>query len=174
MSDLSRRIRDTVRDIKDFPEPGILFRDITPIFSEPRLCTEIIDEISRCFPAVDAIAGIEARGFFFGMAVAQKLQIPFIPIRKSGKLPFETLQQSYDLEYGSATIEMHRDALQPDWNVLIHDDILATGGTAEAAAKLVGQQAHVGGFSFLMDLTLLNGISKLLPFDVQIHSLITY
>ena len=174
MGDLSRRIRDTVRDIEDFPEPGILFRDITPIFADPALCTEIIDEISRCFPAVDAVVGIESRGFFFGMAVAQKLQIPFIPIRKKGKLPFDTYTESYDLEYGSATIEMHKDALQPNWRVLIHDDILATGGTAEAAAKLVGQTASVGGFSFLMDLTFLNGINKLLPFDVQIHSLVAY
>ncbi|MBX2817517.1 MAG: adenine phosphoribosyltransferase [Saprospiraceae bacterium] len=174
MSQLSRRIRDAVRDIPDFPDEGVLFRDITPIFGQPELCAEIIKEISRCFAGVDAVAGIEARGFFFGMAVAQRLGVPFVPIRKKGKLPWKTLEQSYDLEYGSATMEIHVDAIQPTWKVLIHDDILATGGTAEAAAKLIEQVGIVGGFSFLMDLTVLNGIKKLLPFDRQIHSLITY
>lgn len=174
MGELSRRMQSLVRDIPDFPEEGVLFRDITPIFNEPQLCSDIVTEISRSFTGIDAIAGIEARGFFFGMVLAQRLQVPFIPVRKAGKLPYKTLSQSYDLEYGSATIEIHEGALQQDWNVLIHDDILATGGTAEAAAKLVSQVANVGGFSFLMDLSLLDGIRKLLPFDVQIHTLIRY
>ena len=172
---LSEKIKNSIRDIKDFPKQGIVFKDITPILLDPKLCNEIVeafvDHIRPYKP--DAIACVEARGFFFGTLIAQKLQLPFIPIRKKGKLPYDTISHSYDLEYGSATIEMHNDAIQPNWNVLIHDDLLATGGTANAAAELVKSVgANVLGFSFLIDLTFLNGQSILKDHNDNIISLV--
>ncbi len=172
--DLSALLRDKIREIPDFPMPGVLFKDITPVFHYPGLCRNITLHIAEQFPQVDAIAGIESRGFFWGMSVAQHLQVPFIPIRKKGKLPYRTLSQSYDLEYGSATLQMHEDAIEQGWSVLIHDDLLATGGTAAAAAHLIRQRGDIAGFSFLIELQSLNGREKLLPFGKKMDTLIIY
>ena len=171
---LEARIKARIREIPDFPKPGILFKDITPVFADPELCREITKDIAETYQDIDVIAGIESRGFFWGMAVAQYLNIPFIPIRKAGKLPSQTLSQSYDLEYGSASIEIHADAIQSNWKVLIHDDLLATGGTAEAAAKLVNQLGVLAGFSFLVELKGLKGREKLRQFGASIDSLVKY
>ena len=131
---LSDKIRAVIRDVPDFPKPGILFKDITPIFMHPALCSEITDAFCAAYATQkpDAILGIESRGFLFGMLMAQKLGVPFVLVRKAGKLPYRTVSETYDLEYGSATIEMHEDSLKKGWNVVIHDDLLATGGTAAA------------------------------------------
>ncbi|MGY5353814.1 adenine phosphoribosyltransferase [Wenyingzhuangia sp. IMCC45467] len=173
---LEDRVKSVIRDVQDFPKPGILFKDITPILLHPDLLQDMIVEMANQFKDVkiDAVAGIESRGYLFGVLLAQKLQVPFIMIRKEGKLPAKTIKESYDLEYGSATIEVHEDAIKEGSNVLIHDDLLATGGTAVAAAKLIKQKANVAGFSFVIDLTFLEG-SKILK-DIQpiIKSLITY
>lgn len=173
---LEEEIKKEIRDIKDFPQPGIIFKDITPILLKPKLCTAITEAFAERASSlnIDAIAGIEARGFLFGMMLAEKMNVPFIPIRKSGKLPYETIYHEYDLEYGSAAIEMHVDACKPEWNVLIHDDLLATGGTAEAAATLISKEANVAGFTFLVELAFLKGAGLLKPHSDQIISLVTY
>lgn len=161
---ITERIKATIRDVADFPKPGILFKDITPILLDPLLCNDVVDEFARKFSGqnIDAIVGVESRGFLFGMLLAQKMNVPFITVRKAGKLPYKTISFEYDLEYGSAKMEMHEDALQKGWNVMIHDDLLATGGTAAAAASLIEmQQANVAGFSFLIALDFLNGKEKL-------------
>ena len=152
-------IKQALRDIPDFPKPGILFKDITPVFYDQKLCTRIVDEfIARFDTKPDAIVGIESRGFLFGFLVANKLDIPFVLVRKAGKLPYKTVSIEYDLEYGTSKIEMHEDALQKGWNVIIHDDLLATGGTADAAANLVKKLgANVLGFNFVIGLDFLNG-----------------
>lgn len=161
------KIKAVIRDVPDFPKPGIMFKDITPIFEDQTLCNEIVDGFIQSFShKPDAIVGVESRGFLFGMLIANKLGIPFILVRKAGKLPYKTISYEYDLEYGSAKVEMHVDSLQKGWNVMIHDDLLATGGTAEAAAHLVKMQgANVGGFCFVIGLEFLNGKQKL-----NIHS----
>ena len=177
MMNITDKIKNAIRDIKDFPKEGIIFKDITPILLNPRLCEEIIDEFVKDIRKfeIDAIACVEARGFFFGTLIAQRLQIPFIPIRKQGKLPYETVSHSYDLEYGAATIEMHDDAVKKGWRVLVHDDLLATGGTASAAAELVSKKGgEIVGFSFLVDLTFLNGQKVLKPYSDNIVSLVEY
>ena len=155
-------IKQALRDIPDFPKPGILFKDITPVFYDQKLCTRIVDEfIARFDTKPDAIVGIESRGFLFGFLVANKLDIPFVLVRKAGKLPYKTVSIEYDLEYGTSKIEMHEDALQKGWNVIIHDDLLATGGTADAAANLVKKLgANVLGFNFVIGLDFLNGEKK--------------
>lgn len=171
------KVKATIRDVADFPKPGILFKDITPILENPLLCREITVELARAYAnvSIDAIVGVESRGFLFGMLLAQQFNVPFIPVRKAGKLPYETIQYSYNLEYGSATVEMHVDALKPEWNVLVHDDLLATGGTAMAAAELIQQQrAHVAGFSFLVELDFLNGRDALQKYAPIVDSLINY
>ncbi|WP_448635756.1 adenine phosphoribosyltransferase [Pedobacter panaciterrae] len=126
---IESRIKQTVRDVQDFPKPGIIFKDITPILKDPGLCMDITAALAKQLSnvAIDVVAGIESRGFLFGPSLAQLLNVPFIPIRKAGKLPYKTMQESYDLEYGSATIECHQDALLKGQRVLIHDDLLATG-----------------------------------------------
>lgn len=174
---LSNRIESVIRDIPDFPKPGILFKDITPIFLQPALCHEITDAF--CEPLKnnkpDAIIGIESRGFLFGMLMAQKLDVPFVMVRKVGKLPYKTVCQEYCLEYGTAKIEIHEDALQKGWKVMIHDDLLATGGTAEAAAELVKKcGADVYGFTFVVELGFLGGKQKLAKHSNNIQCLIQY
>jgi adenine phosphoribosyltransferase len=166
-------IAETIRDIPDFPKPGILFKDITPLFYNQELCTRIADEfILRMEAKPDAIVGIESRGFLFGFLVANKLKVPFILVRKAGKLPYKTHRVEYALEYGNATIEMHEDALKPGWSVIIHDDLLATGGTAEATANLVKKSgASVAGFNFVISLDFLNGKSKLINHSTHITCL---
>ncbi len=171
------KLKAKIRDVADFPKPGIIFKDITPVLSDAQLCKEITQSLVDKYKnkGLDAIVGIESRGFLFGMLLAYELNIPFVPIRKSGKLPFRTVKHSYNLEYGSATMEMHVDALQKGWKVLIHDDLLATGGTAEAAAQLVQSlEGEVAGFSFLINLSFLNGEAPLRLYTDSIDSLITY
>jgi adenine phosphoribosyltransferase len=164
---LESKIKAVIRDVPDFPKPGIMFKDITPIFHDQTLCNEIVDGFIKVIgPKPDAIVGIESRGFLFGFLLANRLNVPFILIRKAGKLPYKTHSYEYALEYGSAKMEMHIDSLQKGWNVLVHDDLLATGGTAEAAAQLIKQQgANVCGFTFVVELEFLNGKQKL-----NIHS----
>ena len=177
MTDLEHQLKAAIRDVPDFPKPGILFRDITPVMERPSLAAAVVDgfqEALRDVP-VDAIAGIESRGFLFGMPLALKLGVPFITVRKKGKLPWRTVNHKYDLEYGSAEIEMHVDSVRPGMRVLVHDDLLATGGTAAAAAELVRKQGgEVSGFSFLIELSFLNGVEKLRPFNSRIIRLATY
>lgn len=171
------KLKAAIRDIKDFPKPGILFKDITPILLDPRLCREIVNEFIRELKdvKVDAIVGVESRGFFFGLLLSEQLNVPFIPARKPGKLPYTTVSYSYNLEYGSATIEMHTDAIKPGWNVVVHDDLLATGGTACAAAELVKMQGGtVSAFAFIVGLNFLNGEEQLKKYSKEIISLVTY
>lgn len=175
--DLTQRLKNTIRDVKDFPIPGILFKDITPVLHDPNLCEEVLRAFIAHFQALkpDAIVSIESRGFMWGMMLAQHFKVPFVPVRKQGKLPHETLSVAYDLEYGRAVMEMHKDAVKKDWKVLIHDDLLATGGTAAAAGKLVQNVgAKIVGFSFLIELGELKGKEKLAEFDTKIQALVTY
>lgn len=173
---LEQTIKQTIRDVPDFPKPGIMFKDITPIFYNQELCSNIVDGfINRLTSKPDAIVGIESRGFLFGFLMANKLNIPFVLIRKSGKLPYKTISYEYDLEYGTSKIEIHEDALQKGWNVMIHDDLLATGGTAEAAAQLVKKLgANVQGFNFVVGLGFLNGEEKLNKHSNNITCLVQY
>lgn len=174
---LQIRVKQAIRDVPDFPKPGILFKDITPILLNHTLSSDIADELASAVSDwnVDAIVGVESRGFFFGMMMAQVLQVPFIPVRKAGKLPYQTISHEYDLEYGSAKVEMHIDAIRPGWNVLIHDDLLATGGTARAAAELIQkQQGKVAGFAFLVALDFLNGKEALDTYSENFVSLVNY
>lgn len=174
---LSQQLNSTIRNVPDFPSKGIMFKDITPVLESPALCREIIQTFKKMYSGknIDAIAGVESRGFFFGLSLAMELNVPFITVRKKGKLPYKTVSYKYDLEYGSAEIEMHLDSVKPGWNVLIHDDLLATGGTAAATASLLIQEkAKVAGFAFLVDLAFLNGRKKLEAFSSEIVSLVTY
>ena len=174
---MEQRIKNVIRDIPDFPKPGILFKDITPIMMDAELSKEVVEHLKNTYSnqGLTKIVGIESRGFLFGFPLAMALNIPFVLIRKSGKLPYKKISHSYDLEYGSATIEIHEDALLPGDKVLIHDDLLATGGSAEAAAKLVTETgAEVAGFSFLIGLEFLNGEEKLTRFSENISILASY
>ncbi len=177
MSMLTDRIKRAVRDIENFPKEGIVFKDITPILMDPELCSDITDAFvdSMKGQEVDVVCGIESRGFFFGLLLANRLGVPFVPIRKQGKLPGNTISYSYDLEYGSATIEIHDGVLKPGNKVLIHDDLLATAGTALAATELVkAQGAEVAAFSFIVSLGFLDGVDKLLHTGAPIFSLVDY
>ena len=170
-----KRVEDYVRSIPDFPESGIIFRDITSVLQDADGLQLAIDSMQACLKdtEVDVIAGTESRGFIFGVPIAYNLHKPFVPIRKKGKLPCETVSQSYDLEYGSATIEMHKDSIKPGQKVAIVDDLIATGGTIEAAIKLVEQLGgEVVKILFLMELAGLKGREKLAKYDVA--SVITY
>jgi adenine phosphoribosyltransferase len=175
--ELQKRIEQAIRNVPDFPKPGIQFKDITPILSDPALCRDIVDGFIRSIndKNIDVILGIESRGFIFGMMLANKLNVPFVLVRKVGKLPFRTVKYSYQLEYGSATVEMHVDSIKKGANVLIHDDLLATGGTAAAAAELVRMQGgSIAGFAFLVELGFLGGKEKLKSYSEKIISLVTY
>jgi adenine phosphoribosyltransferase len=174
---LETRIKQTLRDVIDFPKPGIIFKDITPVLKDAALSADITKALAVQLKdiKIDVVAGIESRGFLFGLALAQALNVPFVPIRKAGKLPYKTIQQAYDLEYGSATLEVHEDAFTAGQNVLIHDDLLATGGTVVAASKLVNQlQANVAAYSFLISLDFLNGKDRLNLFTPNTFSLVSY
>jgi len=173
---LQNNIRQTIRDVPDFPKEGILFKDITPIFYNQKLCTEIVNEFIRLMPEKpDAIVGVESRGFLFGFSIANKLNVPFVLVRKAGKLPLSTFKEEYSLEYGSSIIEMQEDALKSGWKVVVHDDLLATGGTAEAAARLVQKSgAKVSGFNFVIGLDFLNGKNKLIQHTNNITCLVHY
>jgi len=175
---LSEKIRQSIRDVKDYPKPGIIFKDITPVLANPPLRKEIVKTLVEEFAPqkIDAIASTEARGFIFGSILAYELGCPFILIRKAGKLPYQTRSQEYNLEYGTAKVEMHIDAVQPGWRVLIHDDLLATGGTAGAAADLIQHaKGTIAGFSFLINLSFLPGAEILEKrFGVKSHFLVSY
>ena len=165
-----KRIEDYVISIPDFPEPGIIFRDITSVLQDADGLQLAIDSMQACLKntEVDVIAGTESRGFIFGVPIAYNLHKPFVPIRKKGKLPCETVSQSYDLEYGSATIEMHKDSIKPGQKVAIVDDLIATGGTIEAAIKLVEELGgEVVKMLFLIELSDLNGREVLKDYDVD-------
>lgn len=166
----SDSLKQLIREIPDFPKKGILFYDITTLLKDKSGFASLVDQMADHYAPkhVDVVLGIEARGFIFGPALAYKLGTGFVPVRKPGKLPAETVQFSYDLEYGSNTIEIHKDAIQPGQKVVIVDDLLATGGTAEAAAKLVKQLGgEVAGLAFVVELDFLNGRDKLAGYDVM-------
>jgi adenine phosphoribosyltransferase len=168
-------IERAIRTIPDFPKPGIQFKDITPVLSDARLFSGTIDLLTEGFKPgmVDAVVGIDARGFIFAAAAAVKLEAGFVPIRKKGKLPYKTHEQAYELEYGTATVAVHVDAMKPGSRVLLIDDLLATGGTAAAAAALVQQLgAKILEISFLIELSFLGGRSKLK--DYPLRSLVTF
>lgn len=168
-------IQDAIRDIPDFPKPGIQFKDITPVLADARLFSGAIDLMIEGFRPgmVDAVVGIDARGFIFAAAAAIRLEAGFVPIRKKGKLPYRTHEQDYALEYGTASVAVHVDALKPGARVLLIDDLLATGGTAAAAAALMKQlDAKILEVSFLIELGFLNGRKRLEGYPVR--SLVTY
>ena len=173
---LSKKIDDVIRDVKDFPKQGIVFKDITPVLANPELCSDISDYLSTNLPEeTTKIIGIESRGFLFGFPMAIKSKTPFILIRKKGKLPFKKVSLQYNLEYGKEEIEMHIDSVKPGDKVVIHDDLLATGGTAAAAAKMVRSMgADIIGFSFLVELDFLNGRNILEEYCSNIVSIVKY
>lgn len=171
LSDIERAIRN----VPDFPKPGIQFKDITPVLADARLFAVAMDLLVDGFKpgSVDAVVGIDARGFIFAAAAAVKLQAGFVPVRKKGKLPYKTHEQEYALEYGTATIAVHVDALKPGSRVLLIDDLLATGGTAAAAAALVQKlEAQILEISFLIELKFLNGRDRLK--GQRVRSLVVY
>ncbi|MFD0792360.1 adenine phosphoribosyltransferase [Mucilaginibacter litoreus] len=174
---IEQQIKTVIRDIPDFPKPGIVFKDITPILQSPGLCESIIDVFIARLQGlqIDGVAGVESRGFLFGLTLATKLGVPFIPVRKAGKLPHTVKQKIYELEYGSATIEIHTDAFKPGDHILIHDDLLATGGTVTAASQLIQEMGGiVSGFSFVVGLSFLNGREKISPISDNITVLANY
>ena len=162
-------LKKNIRDIPDFPKKGIIFKDITPLLKDPKLFQESVDRISDEFKdkKINTVISIESRGFIFGAAVAYKLGASFVPVRKKGKLPYKTHRVTYDLEYGSDTLEIHQDAVKKGDNVLIVDDLLATGGTAKAVAELTEKlNGKVIGIAFLIELTFLKGIEKIKNYPV--------
>lgn len=169
-------LRDAIRDVPDFPQPGIIFKDITPVLADAKLLQVAIDGMAEVVKGlrVDKIVGIDARGFIFGSMLAQKLNTGFVPARKKGKLPWKTRGVDYALEYGTASLEIHEDALLPGEHVLLADDLLATGGTASAALQLIAQsQAHIIGSVFFIELDFLKGREKVASFG-PVHSLLNY
>ncbi|WP_313190091.1 adenine phosphoribosyltransferase [Sphingobacterium sp.] len=174
---IEEQLKAYIRDIPDFPQPGIVFKDITPLLQQPEIVKLAVQEFAKKLEGIeiDVIAGIESRGFLFGFLLAQELNKPFVPIRKQGKLPFHTISESYKLEYGQATIEMHEDAIQQGTKVLMHDDLLATGGTVVAASKLVEKLGGViTGYSFVISLDFLQSAGRLTRFSDNIISLVHY
>ena len=171
---LQSRLRSAIRDIPDFPKPGILFKDITPVLADPALFRAVIAALANTHRgAADTVVGIESRGFIFGAPLALELGLPFVPIRKPGKLPYKTRRVEYQLEYGTDSLEAHEDAIGHGHRVLICDDVLATGGTAAGAADLVRQLGGtVVGATFLIELGFLGGRAKLPGLDV--HALLAY
>ena len=163
-------LQDYIRDIQDFPKPGVLFKDITPLLANKHASEACINNLEALVNGekIDKVVAIESRGFFFGMLLAQRLDAGFVPIRKSGKLPYNTVVEPYSLEYGMDVIEMHEDAIKKGERVLLHDDVLATGGTAKAACKLIEK---LGGVvvqcNFIIELQFLRGADKLKRYDVR-------
>jgi adenine phosphoribosyltransferase len=158
-----------IRDVPDFPKEGILFKDITTLIKEPRAFKEVIDRLADHYAGqeIDLVVAVEARGYIFGAPIAYMLGAGFVPVRKEGKLPAETVREEYELEYGTDSVEMHRDAIQPGQKVLIVDDLIATGGSAAATARLVERLGgEVVSIAFLIELTFLNGVEKLKDYDV--------
>lgn len=171
-------IQSLLRDVPDFPKPGIIFKDITPLLADPIARKKVVNEMLNHFrdQDVQAVAAVEARGFIFGSLLAEALGVSFIPIRKSGKLPYHKIQEEYSLEYGTASIEMHEDAFVHGTRVLIHDDLLATGGTATAAGSMIERLGGIViGYSFIINLGFLEGEKMLSErFGVKPHYLVTY
>ncbi len=168
-------VRAAIRDVPDFPRPGVVFKDITPILSDPRLFRQVIDALATRWRGerIDKIIGIESRGFVFAAPLAYTLGVGLTIVRKPGKLPWRTIREAYALEYGEAVLELHQDAFQPGERVLVVDDVLATGGTAEAAGRLVARQgATLAGYAFVVDLTFLGGAARLGA--GQVHALLKY
>ncbi|HTF82544.1 MAG TPA: adenine phosphoribosyltransferase [Cytophagales bacterium] len=177
MTSLDSRIKNTIRDVKDYPKPGIIFKDLTPILKDTQLCKDIIGEfvsqLSHMKP--DALCCLDARGFWFGLSISLELGIPMVPVRKKGKLPYETICQQYELEYGTSEIEIHTDAFEKGMRVVIHDDLLATGGTASAAAELVRKSgAEVVGYAFMVELCFLMGAERVKHHSDRVLSLCRY
>jgi adenine phosphoribosyltransferase len=174
---ITQQIKNAVRDIPDFPKPGIIFKDITPILKDPVLCDNIVNAFVEQLKdtKIDVVAGVESRGFLFGLTLATKLGVPFIPIRKAGKLPFTIKQKAYKLEYGTAVIELHTDAFEPGQHILIHDDLLATGGTVTAASELIAEMGGVvAGFSFVVELGFLKGRERITSISDKLVVLAEY
>lgn len=172
-----KTVTDYIRTIPDFPKPGIMFRDVTTLFADPRGFRLAIDQLLHPYVGtkIDKIVGLEARGFILGGAIAHQLSIGFVPIRKQGKLPGKTLQQAYTLEYGEAVMEIHDDALQPGERILLVDDLLATGGTAAAGISLIESLgAQVVSCAFIIDLPDLGGQAKLKSMGMDVHTLCAF
>jgi len=168
-------LKQTIRSIPDFPKPGIIFRDITTLLQNPAALRQSVDLIAEHFDegSIDVVVGAEARGFIFGPAVAYRLNAGFVPIRKPGKLPYQTIRATYQLEYGTDTVEMHKDAIEPGQRVLMIDDLLATGGTMAACCKLVEQiGGKIAGCAFVIELSFLKGRGKLTGYEI--FSLVDY
>lgn len=168
-------MKQLIRDVPDFPTDGIIFRDITPVLQSPKAFCEVIEAMAESVRPMrpDVVVGIESRGFVLGAPVALELGLGFVPVRKVGKLPAQTVRAEYSLEYGTNVVEMHRDAIEPEMRAVIVDDLLATGGTARAAVQLVEElEGVVAGLSFLIELTSLRGRDLLTGYDVQV--LVTY
>lgn len=175
MPETNIQLTDYIRAVPDFPKPGILFRDITPLLADTEAFAASVKALAEPFvdSGIDFVAAVEARGFIFGAPVAQALNAGFIPIRKPGKLPYETASVSYDLEYGTDTLEVHTDAVKPGSRVLIVDDLLATGGTMGAACELIKNLgAEIAGITFLVELEALKGREKLEGYSI--HTVISY
>ncbi len=175
MDSLESVLKATIRDIPDFPKPGILFKDITPVLADPKLFRRTVDYFAELYAGshIDVVVGMESRGFLFGAPLAMELSAAFVPARKPGKLPYHSVGVSYDLEYGSATLEMHIDAIKPGQRVLVMDDLLATGGTALATTQLVTQLGgEVVACCFVVELSFLDGRARLGGLPVQ--SIIQY
>lgn len=172
-----KTVQDYIRTIPDFPHEGIMFRDVTTLFSDPRGFRMAIDQLLHPYAGqqIDKVIGLEARGFILGGAIAHQMSLGFVPIRKKGKLPGATISQDYTLEYGTATMELHDDALTPGEKVLLVDDLLATGGTAEAGIKLIERLgAEVVGCAFVVDLPDLGGRAKLEAMGMSVHALCAF
>ena len=169
------RVRDAIRDVPDFPKPGILFKDITPILSDARIFAEVIAGLTERYRSmrIDKIAAMESRGFIFGAPLAEHIGAGFVPLRKFGKLPFSTVSETFNLEYGTETLEVHTDAIRPGERVVIIDDLLATGGTAEASTRLV---RRIGGdvveIAFVVELAFLDGRRRL--GDIPVYSMVVF
>ena len=163
------KVKEAIRDVPDFPKPGVVFKDIAPVLGDPDLFRATIDCLEARYASmkIDKIAAIDARGFLFAGALCDRMKIGLVPVRKKGKLPYDTYEETYDLEYGTATVAVHQDAFASGDRVLVVDDLLATGGTAKAAGSLIEKSgARVVGMAFLIELAFLNGREKLAGFDV--------
>lgn len=172
-----KTVQDYIRTIPDFPHEGIMFRDVTTLFGDARGFRIAVDQLLHPYAgkAIDQVAGLEARGFIMGGAIAHQLSVGFLPIRKKGKLPGKTIEQAYQLEYGEAVVEVHDDALQAGDKVLLVDDLLATGGTAEAGIKLIEKLgAEVIGCAFIVDLPELGGRERLEAMGMDVHALCAF
>jgi len=166
-----------IRDVPDWPKPGVVFKDITPLLQSPEALAMAVEQMVNPFrhEHIDVVAGAESRGFIFGTALAQSLSAGFVPIRKPGKLPWKTRGMAYELEYGTDSLEMHEDAIQPGQRVLLADDLLATGGTMQACCELVRQiDCDLVGMTFLIELTFLSGRAKLESYGKPMHAVIQY